>query len=76
MQKLIQSLFKNSLKVKEKLLYQNLEHHILKIKNKGDMEKVVKEKELSCIQLKTETGKTRKLGRSIAEKLCLFLGCS
>ena len=56
--------------------FNNSVNNLLTFINNRDMEKAVKEKELSCIQLKTETGKTRKLGRSIAEKLCLFLGSS
>jgi ERCC4-type nuclease len=53
--------------------FNNSVNNLLTFINNCDIEKAEKIKELSSIQLKTETGKTRKLGVSIAEKLCLFL---
>jgi ERCC4-type nuclease len=53
--------------------FNNSVNNLLTFINNCEMEKAEKIKELSSIQLKTETGKTRKLGVSIAEKLCLFL---
>jgi ERCC4-type nuclease len=56
--------------------FNNSVNNLLIFVNNSEMDKADKIKELSTIQLKTETGKTRKLGVSIAEKLCLFLGSS
>jgi ERCC4-type nuclease len=56
--------------------FNNSVNNLLTFINNSEMEKTEKIKELSTIQLKTETGKTRKLGVSIADKLCLFLGSS
>jgi ERCC4-type nuclease len=53
--------------------FNNSVNNLLTFINNCEMESAEKIKELSAIQLKTGTGKTRKLGGSIAEKLCLFL---
>ena len=56
--------------------FNNSVNNLLIFINNCEIERTKKIKELSDIQLKTETGKTRKLGGSIAEKLCIFLSSS